>query len=87
MMEKILQQILTELKNLSEDINGIKPKVDELYGLKSKIEESHEWLSALHHNSQVHKAEMDQVQHKIAVIEGALIGAANSLLEPLKKAQ
>lgn len=91
-MEKTLKQILAKLngmesdiKGLKSDIHDIKPKVNDLYERKVKIDESHEWLEALHHNSQVHKAEVDQINHKIVTIEGALSGVANSL-EPLKRA-
>ena len=91
-----LEDMESDIKGLKTDVGGIKPKVEELYTLKPKIEElyalkpkneeSHQWLSALYHNSQVHKAEIEQMNHKVATIEGVLTGVANSL-EPFKKAQ
>ena len=88
-MEKILKQILTKLDGIESKVNELyerKDKIDELYERKDKIDESYAWLSAMHHSNQVHKAEIDQINHQIATIEGALTGVADSL-EPLKKAQ
>jgi len=75
-----------KVSKLEARVSIVETKVDEVYSLKGKIEESHQWLGVLYHNSLVHKAEVDQLNHRVTVVEGALSGAAKSL-EPLKKAQ
>jgi len=71
---------------MESDLKEIKPKVEEIYSLKPKIEESHQWLSALRYSSEFHKAEVDRMDNKVALIEGVLQGFDKSL-EILKKAQ
>ncbi|MBU7007184.1 hypothetical protein [Phosphitispora fastidiosa] len=99
-MEKILKQILAKIDGMESKMDGMESKMDgmeskmdgmesklnELYERKDKIDESHEWLSAMHYSNQVHKAEVDRLNLKVATVEGALVGMSNSL-DPFKKAQ
>lgn len=84
-MERILKEILEKLEGLSSDVKEMKPRLDELHSLKPKIEESHEWLGALYDANKFHKADIDQVQLKIAKIEGTIKGAAKQVLNELKE--
>lgn len=75
-MDKILKQLLEKMEEMSADIKEMKPKV----------EESHTWLAALYKANEFHKADIDQMQHKIAKLEGSLKGAAKQILTDLKDA-
>lgn len=59
-MEKILNQILSELKNVNNRLDN----------LETQTSENTQILKALEHNSQVHKAEVDNINYKLAEISG-----------------
>ncbi|MFZ5640533.1 MAG: hypothetical protein ACOY4Q_07565 [Bacillota bacterium] len=90
----------TDVAVLKDDVNGLKTDVaglkkgftrlendfTQLNQLKPKIEESHQWIGALVDNKETRNAEIDNLNHKVARVEGVLQGFADSL-EPFRKAE
>lgn len=93
-MEKIIKEVLQELvsfrtevnkqlnsmgkrlNNLDKQIDNVDKRLD---AVEVKVSESHQWIRTLVENKDVQKAEMDNLQHKVAVVEGVLQGFDNSL--------
>ena len=65
--EKLLQQILDSQNKTNERLDGIESKFN---GLQSQVQENTLILKALEHNSQVHKAEIDNLTHAVAELSG-----------------
>ncbi|MFL0196450.1 hypothetical protein ACJDU8_12915 [Clostridium sp. WILCCON 0269] len=62
------KEILSAIKQLlQEEISPIKSQLD---GLQSQVQENTQILKALEHNSQVHKAEIDNLTHAVAELSG-----------------
>lgn len=79
-MEKMFKDFLHEFKDFRHQINS---RFDKLEGrfdkletevdiIKTQQQENNQILRALEHKAEVHKAEMDNFQHRLAKIEGTL---------------
>lgn len=66
-MEDILKQILSKLNKIEENQIETNNRLD---NLESQTVENTQILKALEHNSQVHKAEMDNLTHSTAELSG-----------------
>lgn len=82
--DKSIKEVTILVKGHDKSIKELTTVVNE--GLKPKLDESHMWIRTLIENKDFQKAELDKLQHKVAVVEGVLHGFADSL-EPVKKAQ
>lgn len=83
--EKLLQQILDSQNKTHERLdkfgsrfNTLESKFD---GLQSQVQENTQILKALEHNSQVHKAEVDKLNHQVAEIQGTIKNMSNKMYE------
>jgi len=83
-LKHLVTGLTTVVTGHDKSIKELTTVVNEV--LKPKVDESHKWIRTLIENKDFQKAEMDKLQHKVAVVEGVLHGFADSL-EPVKKAQ
>ncbi len=68
-MEKILEQILDELKGVKSEITELKQGQQ---NLQIQVQENTQILKALEHKADVNKAEHDNFTHQLARIEGSI---------------
>ena len=70
---------------VEEILKQILHKIEKLERLEPLVIESHQWIRTLVENKEVQRAEMDNVKHELAKVEGVLTGFDKSL-DLLKKA-
>jgi predicted nucleic acid-binding Zn-ribbon protein len=72
-MEKLLQELLLEVKSIRSEFNGFKVDMKNITdNIKGQLDENTTILRALEHKADVHKAEMDNINHRLSNIEGAV---------------
>ena len=86
------EKILNILGGLSNKIDSMDNKFDSMQsqldgleskfgGLQSQVQENTQILKALEHNSQVHKSEIDKLNHQVAEIQGTTKNISNKMDE------
>ena len=78
-MEKILKEILNEIKTMKSQINNLEVNVN---GMK---DEHGQMLRAILESKEVQRGEIDTLTHRTAKIEGTIKGAAKQVLNDLKE--
>ncbi len=71
-MTDILQELRDFRSDFTKQLDGVKGRLSEVEKLKLLVEESHQWIRILVENKEVQKAEMDNLNHKVATVEGVL---------------
>lgn len=79
-MEKMFKEFFKEFKEIKHQINSRFDKLENRFDkletevdiIKTQQLENTQILRALEHKAEVHKAEMDNLQHQLAKIEGTL---------------
>lgn len=75
-LDKQIDNVDKRLDNVDKRLDAVDKRLD---AVEVKVTESHQWIRTLVENKDVQKAEMDNLQHKVAVVEGVLQGFDNSL--------
>ena len=78
-MEKILEEILNEIKTMKSQINNLEVNVN---GIK---DEHGQMLRAILESKEVQRGEIDTLTHRTAKIEDTIKGAAKQVLNDLKE--
>lgn len=82
---KVLESIQFQINGLESRFDGLESKFDGLEsrfgGLESQIQENTQILKALEHNSQVHKAEIDKLNHKVTEVQDTIKNISNKIDE------
>lgn len=82
-MEKVLTEILSEVKTIKTDITTIKTDISGLKEGQNRLEtqvlENTQILKALEHAAQVNKAEHDNMINDIAEVKGEIKGLRNNI--------
>lgn len=79
-MEELFKELLSEFKDFRHELEDFKHQVNsrfdkletEVDSIKSQQWENSQILRALEHKADVHKAEMDNLHHQLAKIEGTV---------------
>ncbi|WP_411680460.1 hypothetical protein [Clostridium thailandense] len=72
---------MTDREILELLLNKFDTFESELIGLKSQVSENTEILKALEHNSEVHKAEMDNINHQISKLAGDVTSIKSTVVK------
>ena len=66
---KILESMQSQMNEIQSQTNGLQSEIN---GLQSQTSENTQILKALEHNSQMHKAEIDKLNHQVAELQGTM---------------
>ena len=81
-MEKILKEILAEVKDLKHQVVDYGQKLETLgTGFNGMKEEHGQILRAILESKEVQRGEIDTLTHRTAKIEGTIKGAAKHILD------
>lgn len=71
---QVLQSMESQMTSMQSQMDGLDTKVNkidsQMTSIQSQLQEHSHILRALEHSSQEHKALLDQLDHRVAIVEG-----------------